>query len=270
MSHALSYREPNKLPAGLLALAVHVAFILLLMFGMRWQARPPEAYSVDLWDSLPVTEQAPVLPAQPAAPAPMPVQPTMHVPAPAPVPVPVVKAEPPPPVKADIVLREKKVSKVEPVKPTEQEIKSKQDQEIKAKQEQEFKVKQDQEEQRQMAEYAAQRRQDVQARVRADIDAATTTEVERYTGMISSKIQHNIKGDWSRLPATTVAEYRVTLLPDGTVMDEPVLQKSSGNQAYDDAVARAILSAQPFKLPPDEGLKKSFRNLHLIIRPKEE
>lgn len=244
MNHALTYREPNRVQAGLLALAVHAVFIVLLMFGMHWQAHPPEVFSVDLWDSLPVVEPAP---------AQMPLPPTEPAPAPVVAPAPVIRAEPPP-VKADIEVREKKASKAEPARPTAQQIKA----------------QQEQQEQRQLAEYAEQRRQDVQARIRADIDAATATEVERYKDMISSKIQRNIKGDWSSLPATTVAEYRITMLPDGAVMDAPTLLKSSGNPAYDDAVGRAIYSAQPLPLPTNEGLKKMFRTIRLTIRPKRD
>ena len=52
MNATLSY-EPFKLPAGILALAVHLAFFALLYFGFSWQTKPPEAISVDLWQSLP-------------------------------------------------------------------------------------------------------------------------------------------------------------------------------------------------------------------------
>lgn len=49
------YREPYKLPAGLLALAVHCAFFALLYFGFSWQTEPPATMSVELWDSMPGT-----------------------------------------------------------------------------------------------------------------------------------------------------------------------------------------------------------------------
>ena len=51
--YAITYSEPNKLPAGLMALAVHGAFFIFLYFGTHWQAQPPQAMTVDLWDSLP-------------------------------------------------------------------------------------------------------------------------------------------------------------------------------------------------------------------------
>ena len=52
MNATLTY-EPFKLPAGILALAVHLAFFALLYFGFSWQNIPPETMSVDLWQSLP-------------------------------------------------------------------------------------------------------------------------------------------------------------------------------------------------------------------------
>lgn len=52
------YHEPYKLPAGLLALAVHGAFFALLYFGFSWQTEPPATMSVELWDSMPATPAA--------------------------------------------------------------------------------------------------------------------------------------------------------------------------------------------------------------------
>lgn len=57
---AYSYPEPYKLPAGALTLAVHIAFITLLYFGLDWSAKPPQGMSFDIWDSLPEPPLAPV------------------------------------------------------------------------------------------------------------------------------------------------------------------------------------------------------------------
>lgn len=235
MSHALNYPEPYRVPAGLLALVVHVAFVALLVLGVRWQSQPPVDYSVELWDSLPVAEPVP----EPTPPAPE---------APA-----VSKAEPPAPAKADIELREKKVVKAEPSKPSAQEIKA----------------KREAEERQLLEEYAEKQRQKEQDRVRAEMSAATAAEVGRYTDMIRRKIQRSIKGRWVDLPQNTVVVYRVTLLPDGTVMGEPELLKGSGFTAFDEAVVRAIPLAQPLPLPTDPALKREFRSFRLTIRPSE-
>jgi TonB family protein len=69
------------------------------------------------------------------------------------------------------------------------------------------------------------------------------------------------------VPGSAEAIYKVTLLPDGTLMDDPVLVKSSGFAAYDDAAARAIIAASPLPVPTDATLQKMFRELKLSIKP---
>lgn len=237
MSHALSYPEPYRVPAGLLALAVHVAFIGLLVLGVRWQSQPPQDFSVELWDSLPVITPPPE-----------------QIPVPVVEPTPVVEAkvEAPQEQSADIELREKKISKVEPAKPTAKELKE----------------RKQAEEQRLLEEYAEKRRQALQETMRAEIAAATSAEVGRYQDMIRSKIRRNIVGIPPELSVDAKAEFKVTLLPGGMVMDVQLV-KSSGNRAYDDAAERAIYKAQPLPLPTDVGLQKMFRELRLTIKPQE-
>jgi colicin import membrane protein len=242
MSHVLTYRDPNRLPAGLLALAVHAAFFSLLLFGMRWQAHPAEEFAVELWDTLPVMEVAPQQNVMP------PVETT---------PAPEAKSALPQPAKADIELREKKVSKAEPEKPDEQELKAKRDAELKAQR--------DADEQRMLTEYAEKRRQTEQARVRAEVDAATAAEVGRYQDMIRSKIRLKIVMP-PDVPKNAEVVFRVTLLPGGKVMDV-VLLKSSGNTAYDDATERAIYKADTLPWPTDAEMQKLFRAFRLTMRP---
>ena len=58
---ATLYYEPNKLPAGILALLVHGIFFALLYFGFNWnrQAYIPATMSEQLWASLPEETVAP-------------------------------------------------------------------------------------------------------------------------------------------------------------------------------------------------------------------
>ncbi len=235
MSTALAYQESYRFSAGVLALTVHLALFGLLYFGVRWQAQPPETFMVDMWDSLPEAE---------VTPEPVPAQPAPVEPAPPPK-----VAEPvTPPSKADIELRDKKKKE------------AKEKAAARAKQEKE---------RRELDKYAAgqraQRLQEEQARVRAEVDAATATQVVRYRDQIRNKIRRNIVMP-PDVPESATAEFRVTLLPDGSVLEVRLL-KSSGNAAYDTAAERAIYKAQPLPLPPDEGLKKMFRELRLTIRP---
>ena len=93
--NAMVYAEPYRLRAGALALVVHLAFFVLLYFGVSWQVDPPQGMVVDIWDSLP--GEAPVKPEPPKPVEPPPVKP----------PEPVKPVMPPsPPVK----VAEKKVS----------------------------------------------------------------------------------------------------------------------------------------------------------------
>ncbi len=237
MSHALHYPEPYRVPAGVLALVVHVAFVGLLVFGVRWQSQPPQDFSVELWDSLPVVAPLPEQTPEPA------VQPTPTVEA---------KVETPQAKTADIELREKKISKDEPTKPSAKELKA----------------RKRAEEQRLLEQDTEERRLAMKETMRAEIAAATSVEVGRFQDMIRSKIRRNIVGIPPDLAVDAKAEFKVTMLPGGMVMDVQLV-KSSGNRAYDDAAERAIYKAQPLPMPTEVGLQKLFRELRLTIRPQD-
>ena len=246
MSGALSYREPYRYSAGALALMVHVAFFALLYFGVRWQSQSSESFTVQMWDSLPDTQ---VVPSQEPPPPPPP-QPAKVEPAPPARVVPPVL----PPVKAEIQVRDKKSRKAE-AKARQDDQKAKAA--AKARQEAE---------RRELEAYSEKIRQAEQQRVRAEVSAATRVQVERYQDMIRSKIRRKMKAV-ADVPDSAEAIFKVTLLPDGMLMDDPVLLKSSGFPAYDDAAARAILSAEPLPVPDDVSLQKMFRELKLSIKP---
>jgi colicin import membrane protein len=251
MSAVLVYREPHFFVAGVLALVVHLAFFTPLYFATHWQSQSSEKFMVEMWDSLPNTEVVPRPEPAPAPPPPARMEPTP----PARVVAPVL-----PPVKAEIEIRGKKNKKTEvkemPVKIDEKKEKAA----AKARKEAE---------QHELEAYEAnseQRRQAVLAQVRAEVTAATQTQIDRYQDMIRSKIRRKMK-KVADVPESAEAIFRVTLLPDGMLMDDPVLVKSSGFPAYDDAAERAILSAEPLPVPTDVSLQKMFRELKLSIKP---
>jgi colicin import membrane protein len=95
--------------------------------------------------------------------------------------------------------------------------------------------------------------------------AATGRVVDEYVAKISAKIRRNIVAP-PGVSSKIRAEFDVTLLPGGQVM-ETELTRSSGNNAYDNAVERAILKSQPLPLPPDAALFNRFRDLHLKFSP---
>ncbi len=105
------------------------------------------------------------------------------------------------------------------------------------------------------------------ARERAEQAAVTGRMVDEYTAKIQSKIKRNIV-EPPNVAKDVRAEFLVTLLPGGSVLDARLL-KPSGNAAYDNAVERAILKSQPLPLPPDVALFNRFRELKLIFKPAD-
>jgi colicin import membrane protein len=251
MSTALAYSEPYRFSAGLLALTVHLAFFALLYFGVHWQSRTPENFVVQMWDKLPDTEAVPERAPPPAARM-EPKQP------------PRVVAPALPPAKADIEIRDKKSKKAE--------VKEKQAKKNEAKEKAAAKAKREADDReleaydRKTSAAKEQQLQAVQQQVRAEVDAATRTQVERYQDLIRNKIRRKII-KLADVPDSAEAIFRVTLLPDGTLVDDPVLLKGSGYSAYDEAAARAILAAQPLPMPADPTLQKLFREFRLSIKP---
>ena len=250
--NTVGYQEPNKLPAGLLALSVHAAFFALLYFGFSWQTQPHSQamMSVELWQSLPEPAAAP------------PVKTIVKTPPPPPV-----QAEPV--IKPDIVIPEKKpkpeIKKEE--KPLKKpEVKPKVKPEIKPEvlPKLKFQIKQQPLKAIHPAVSAAEQQA---AKDRVEQEAATGRVVDEYISKIASKIRRN-----TVMPPNVAndarAEFMVTLLPGGTVLNAR-LTKSSGNDAYDNAVERAILKSQPLPLPPDAGLFNRFRELKLSFKPVE-
>ena len=253
MSAAL-YREPYRLPAGILAVAVHGAFFALLYFGFTWQAQPAGAMSVELWQSLPDTVDAP------------PARPKIEKMAPPPQPEKVVEPEAPPQpekiVKPEIVMPDKKKAEAKPVevKPEKQKPAPPPEKKAEAKPSR-------QEVEARIAELAARERAEQAARERAAQDAAIGRVLDEYTGRIKNKIRRNIVmppyvADDAR------AEFAVTLLPDGSVLSAR-LSRTSGNAVYDNAVERAIFKSQPLPLPADAALFSRFRKLNLGFKPVE-
>ena len=96
--------EPSRLPAFLLAVAVHAVLLGFLWFGISWQTSEPVAVEAEVWDMSVQTAAAPELP-PPPAPEPEP-EPEPVTPPPRPVePPPVERPAPTPP---DINLQREK------------------------------------------------------------------------------------------------------------------------------------------------------------------
>lgn len=247
--------DPGKLSSAVLAAAVHLALLAVLVFGVRWQNRPAESVSVELWEPPP----APAV----VAPKPEPAPP----PAPAPVAAPELKPEPVIP-KPDIVEKAppppkpKPVPKVAPPKP-------------KAVIPPAPKVAarpRDEEAQRQIRDQLAREqaslaidreRQHIKDQLARDSAAMQKRDYEAYAGRIKAKIRGNIVLP-PDLKGNPEAIFDVVQLPTGEVLSVK-LRKSSGHTGYDLAVERAVLKSSPLPRPDRPELFQ--RALELKFRP---
>lgn len=288
-------RPAPKLIAGALALGVHIAFVLLLVFGVSWQTREPAPVMVDVWDALPPATPPPVAvkPAPPPEPAPAQVKPPEPVKVP-PAPKPVVE-EPPAPKAPDIALEKKKAEKkaeaerqknLEALRATEEKARAearrekaeatKKEEEKKAAERKKRELLRQMEEEdliQRMADEAAAN--EVRTARQAEAVAAAgkrQAEVESLIGKHRDLISAKVRGN-TRLPdnlaGNPVVRCVVRLLPTGEVQSVRVTQ-SSGNVAYDAAVVRAIEKSSPLPLPSDRDARAAFvPELSFVHRPKE-
>lgn len=231
--------EPGRKVSALLAAVVHIALLVLLVYGVRWQTRPPEAVEVELVRAAPAP--APAVLAPPAPPAKV-----------EPVPQPE-----PTPARPDIAVKEKPkpepkpVPKVEP-KPAPDKASRQLMAEALKREEQQIEARKIDEELARMREAQA-----AAARSKAEAD---------YKGKIRGKIKSNIVLP-PDIKGNPEAIFDVVQLPSGEILSVK-LKKSSGHAAYDNAVERAILKSSP--LPKPEQGDLFSRGLVLNFRPLEE
>lgn len=263
--------EPGLVPAGVLAVLVHIIFFAFMIFGLNWKTYPPEGMVVDLWSSLPQPAQ-PVIKPAPPLPVFQPVQPPVEA-KPLP-PSPQTPKVPPSPVKPDIALKEKP-EKPKPVEKKQPVEKDQREQKEKERKEKELKAQKEKELKEQQARVAAeveqlqreQREASNKAQAQAAAQSRLANEIDEYKARILAKIKSRIVMP-PDLPGNPVAEFDVTLLPDGDVLDVK-LRRSSGFAAFDSAVERAIFLSKPLPLPPEPVLFPKFRNLNLKVHYRE-
>lgn len=249
--------QQEKIISGAGALAMHLLFIALLVFGVNWQRKfEPQTNIVDLWANLP--SHAPPKVEPPPEPLPPAIKPVVPP-----------KVEPPPPpkpaakpeiVKPDIALKEK-AEKERRVLEEKKEAQKKRDEEAKAAQKREQAKEAE-------AKRIAKEEDDAKRKLAEQAVAARKNEIDKYKTAIHDKIKRyivlppNIQGN-------PEAEFDVVLLPDGNPLGVK-LKRTSGNASYDNAVERAILKAQPLPVPPDQKMfSEAFRELNLKFRPQE-
>ena len=244
----------GKWIAAILAVAVHLAFVVFLIFSVNWQNHEPEPVSVELYAPQPVAPKA----AAPEPPKPQP-EPTKPEPEP---PKPIVNAAPPPPTKAEIVLKEKQ-ERERKKEQAERERKEKERIDAEKKKLEEKRLAEVRERQAREAEALKALAAREQATAARAAETARTRANEDYIRRIQAKIKGYVVVP-PEIAGNPEAIFDVVQLPTGEIIDTQ-LRKPSGNRAYDEAVQRAIIKASPLPRPDSPELFQ--RNLNLRFRP---
>jgi colicin import membrane protein len=236
MSYAIQADEPSAFAPAALSAGVHLGMLAVLVFGLHWQSRHPDAVQVELWSQLPEVETVPKVEPRP--------EPKVE-------PKPEVK--PPPKVeqkasKPDIAIeREKKAPKKKEEPPLKFDVTSRMQQQL------------------------AQEQKAMQAREKQDVvkqfsqPAAPGAPDAGYIDKIRTKIRNYVLVP-SDIKGNPEAVFDVVQIPSGDVIDVKLV-KSSGYQLYDDAVERAIRKASP--LPKPDRPEQFQRELRLKFKPQE-
>ncbi len=280
-------RLPGRSVALFLAIAVHAAFIAVLIFSIRWQNRPPEPVTAELYApsvatpppvAVPQPPPEPVV--EPPAPRPEPVVPPTPAPKAAAKPVPAI--EKPDPHAAEIALKARQEEERRKKDAAEKERKERERKDAERRVAEEKKRADDKRvaetRERQLQETEAlraeaQRETQTRAVAEAQAKAKAETQAREVTARSASeadwirRIQSKVRGNVTvppELPGNPEAIFEVVQLPTGEIIDVQ-LRKSSGARAYDDAVQRAILKSSP--LPRPERAELFTRSLTLKFRP---
>ncbi len=261
-------RIPGWWIALALAIAVHIVFVGVLIFSLRWQNRPPAPVTAELYAPAIERQQEPKAEPKPEPPpAPEPRPEPKPEPKPVPPPRPEPKAERPDPRAAEIAQKSKQEEERRRKEQMERERKEaeakklaeeKRQAETKARREREIEALRVQAER----EVLARAQADALARAKVEADARSKAEAD-WIRRIQAKIRGNVVLP-PELPGNPEAIFEVAQLPTGEIIDAQ-LKKSSGVRAYDEALQRAILKSSP--LPRPDRAEIFQRNLTLKFRP---
>ena len=234
MSSVISADEPGGATPAVLSALVHAVLLVVLVFGLRWQAKHPDAVMVELWTQLPA-----IVPPAPA------IEPKAEV---KPPPTPKVEAKQP---KPDIAVeREKKPPKKQPAK---------EDPPLK------FDTTNRTSEQLAQELRSLKQTREKQEALKQPAPSAVASPDAGYVDKIRSRIKANISLPLE-IKGNLEAIFVVVQMPTGVVLTAK-LTKPSGHEAYDQAVERAIWKSSP--LPTPERPEQFRRELQLKFRPQE-
>jgi colicin import membrane protein len=233
MSFAISADEPSGLAPAALSALVHLVLLAMLIFGLHWQTKHPDAVQVELWSQLPEVQSPP--------------------PKVEPKPEPKPEVKPPPKVEQKAVKPDIAVEREKKAEKKKEEPSLKFDTTSRTR------------------EQLAQELKAVQARERQDTlkpfvqPSAAPSPDAGYVDRIRTKIKMNVVLP-SDIKGNPEAIFDVIQLPTGEVLSVR-LMKSSGHKTYDEAVERAILKSSP--LPKPDRPEQFQRELQLKFKPQE-
>jgi colicin import membrane protein len=234
--------EPGRVQSVVLAATVHVLLAAVLVFGVRWQNRPPESISVELWVPPP-----PIVAERPEPPKPEP----RVEPPPAPKPEPVIE-------KPEIVL--KAVPKPKPAPPKAEPRPEPPKAVAKAREDPMKRRMQEELAREQLALSADRERAQVRDQLQREVSGKAMAD---WVNKVRGKVRGNVVLP-PELKGNPESVFDVVQLPTGEVLSVK-LKKSSGVRALDDAIERAILKSSP--LPKPDRPELFTRNFELKYRP---
>ena len=240
--------------AGALTALVHGLLLALFLVSFNWKTvQPMSIAQVELWDSVPSTQDN-TAPPPPLAPPPQPEMPKVVEPA-----KPEPKIPPVPEPKAEIQTKKTPVTppKVEKPKAALDALK---------KLQQALLAEDAQAPGREVAKPEASPAGSKTAQV-AQAGSPNPSDVAKYTGMIGNKIKQHVNKQLCGTDKSSKVTFKISLMPTGEVIGHPKFIKGSGMPACDDAVERAILESQPLPVPTSADLFSQFRDLTLDFLP---
>ena len=276
------HENTDSWKAGALAIGVHVALLAAMLISFNWKAAHPvqNVTEVELWDKLPAPKTVDV-----PKPEPKPV--IEEKPEPKPEPKPIVEEKPKPEEpKVDIALEKKKKEleqkqaekeKLELLKKDKALEQKKQLEALQAAtREDDLKDKQALKDKK-AAEKAnkdalKKLQQDSLSEEKGNDDKLASDANASLIGEYKSKIQAKIKANVNKTlcgDGSPEIKVEISVLPTGEIGGTPKITKSSGSDACDEAVERAIIASQPLPLPEDASLKAQFKHLNLKFRPND-
>jgi len=253
--------DPGKLSSFVLAALVHLLLFAILIFGVRWQNRPPESIAVELWEPPPAPAQVEPAPAPKPEPVPEPVvaKPEPVVPKPE-----IVEKKAPPPKPLPKPLPKVEPKKLEPKPKVEPKPRPEPHKAVVRPRTEEIQRQLREQLNREQASLAIDReRQNMREQAARESAAASNRSMADWVNKVRAKIRGNIFLP-PDIKGNPEAVFDVVQLPTGEVISAK-LRRSSGQAALDNAIERAILKSSP--LPRPDRSESAPRAFELKYRP---